>query len=200
MSFIDTTRIRLFHQDRSEEFGTDSVQALGWVNNTSQLTRFAMLENIGDMNNHSVLDLGCGHGDLREYLNRKYPRMVYAGIELSEDFLDVATKKYGHLPQTTFYLGDCFASVLPGVDYVLTSGALNYDNGDEDFIYKMINKFFSASKIAFGFNLPSKVDVTGGILKAQNADDIVRYCQLLTNNVVLHDAYLDGDFTIWMYH
>lgn len=187
-----------YHDMRVKEFGEGTVEALGWLDKTSQLSRFSMLAGIGDMNNYSVLDVGCGHGDLRAYLGTQYPLLNYSGIDQAGAFLAIASERY-QLPNTTFFLGDFFTAELPHADYVLLSGSLNYKSSDPDFIYKMISKLFNACEIACGFNLLSKINDPGGILMAYDPDRIMNHCHTLTNNVVLHNQYCDGDFTVWMY-
>jgi trans-aconitate methyltransferase len=199
MTIVDRLTVRRFHEIRVDQHGEGTTQALGWKNFHSQQARFAMLEDIGDMNDCSVLDIGCGHGDLRAYLDDKYPRLRYAGIDQMESFLDIAIDRYAHLPNTVFYHGDCYSAELPGMDYVLACGSLSYRNSDEDFIEQMISKLFNTCRIALGFNLLSRVDEPGGILMAYSPEVIVKYCRTLTDNVILHEGYFDDDFTIWMY-
>jgi len=190
--------IRRFHEMRAKENGEGTARALGYRHDDDQLIRFAMLAGIGDINDCSVLDAGCGHGDLRGYLNDKYPRLSYTGIDQSESFLAIASERYAHLPETAFYLGDFCNAELPPADYVLASGSLNYHSSEPGFICNTITKLYHTSRVAFGFNLLSKID-PGGILVAYDADNIVQHCHTLTPKVVLHDNYLEGDFTVWMY-
>jgi trans-aconitate methyltransferase len=199
MGIIDKAVINRYHEIHVRDHGEGTVRALGWRHSEDQLVRFAMLAGIGNMNNCSVLDAGCGHGDLRAYLGDKYPRLRYIGIDQSEAFLSIASDRYTHLPETTFYLGDFSIAELPVADYVLVSGSLNYHNSDPGFIYKIIDKLFNTSRIALGFNLLSKVDAPDGILVSYDADDIVQYCRTLSDKVLLYDTYFEGDFTIWMY-
>lgn len=199
MNVIDNIRVQRFHKSRIDDFGEGTTQALGWKNFYSQQARFAMLEGIGDMNDCSVLDVGCGHGDLRAYLDDKYPRMRYIGIDQMEEFLEIAVERYGDMPETSFFAGDCYTAELPRMDYVLACGSLSYHNSDSGFIYNIITKLFITCRIAFGFNLMSRVEAPGGILMAYNPQQILAHCQTLTSNVVLHQGYFEDDFTVWMY-
>lgn len=199
MNLIDTVSIRRFHEAHIREHGQETTGALGWKNFYSQQARFAMLEGIGDMNNCSLLDVGCGHGDLRAYLDDLYPKMRYIGIDFMDEFLSEAIERYGHLPETAFFYGDYFTAELPHTDYVLASGSLNYHSSDPDFIYSAIAKLFATCRIALGFNLLSKVDAPGGILVAYDAKIILNYCKTLSDKVILHEGYADDDFTVWMY-
>lgn len=199
MDFVDRSVIYRFHHERIEMFGKGTSAALGWKSDENQNIRFEILSQIGDMNGLSVLDLGCGHGDLRPFLGEKYPNLRYAGIDQMEEFLDVATERYGSLPDTTFYLGDCWSAKLPHMDYILASGFLAYRNSQEDFIYRMIDRLFASCRLGFGFNLLKNVKDSEGILVNYNPKEILNYCRQLTPKVVLREGYAKDDFTIFMY-
>ena len=199
MEFVDRSVIYRYHQERIEMFGEGTTSALGWKEEQSQLKRFEIISQIGDMDDLSILDAGCGHGDLRAFLGKKYPSMRYAGIDQMEAFLDVATARYGSLPDTTFYLGDCWTAELPNMDYVLACGLLAYRNSKPDFIYRMIDKLFGSCRLGFGFNLLKNVSDPDGILVNYDPKDILSYCKTLTPKVVLREGYADDDFTIFMY-
>jgi SAM-dependent methyltransferase len=199
MEFVDRSVIYRYHQERIEMFGAGTTSALGWKAEENQTKRFEILSQIGDMNGLSVLDVGCGHGDLRGYLGKKYPGLRYAGLDQMEEFLDVATERYGDLPDTTFYLGDCWTADLPNMDYVLACGLLAYRNSKPDFIFRMIDKLFASCRLGLGFNLLKKVDQPGGLLVDYDPQAILNYCRELTPKVVLREGYADDDFTIFMY-
>ncbi len=200
MDFIDRSVIYRYHKERIEMFGAGTTDALGWKKPENQRKRFEILSQIGDMNGLSVLDAGCGHGDLRGFLAEKYPGVRYAGIDQMEELLDIATERYGSLPGTTFYLGDCWTADLPNMDYVLASGLLAYRNSRQDFIFRMIDKLFATARLGLGFNLLKKVDDPGGLLVDYEPHVILNYCLQLTPKVALREGYADDDFTILMYH
>jgi trans-aconitate methyltransferase len=199
MNFVDRSVIYRFHQERISMFGEGTTSALGWKEARSQQVRFEILSQIGDMNKLSVLDVGCGHGDLRAFLGEKYPALRYAGIDQMEEFLDIATSRYGHLPDTTFYLGDCWVAELPNMDYVLACGLLAYRNSQPDFIQRMIAKLFSSCRLGLGFNLLKNVDDPEGILVNYDPQEILQYCRTLSPKVVLREGYAEDDFTIFVY-
>jgi SAM-dependent methyltransferase len=199
MNFFNRLRIKQYHRWHTAEHGAGTVEALGWRHNEDQLARFAMLALIGDMNGCSVLDAGCGYGDLRGYLGNIYPRVKYTGIDQIGSFLATAIKRNADLPDTKFYKANFCTDNLPPADYVLACGSLNYYSSDRDFIYKTIGKLFGACHIALGFNLLSKIEGPPGILVAYDPDVIVQYCRSLTVSVILRQDYFEGDFTIFMY-
>lgn len=199
MELIDRSMIYRYHHERMEKFGAGTTRALGWKTEANQQKRFEVLSQIGDMNGLSVLDVGCGHGDLRGFLHQKYPDLRYAGIDQMEEFLDVAIERYGSLPETAFYLGDIWTAELPNMDYVLACGLLSYRNSQTGFIYRMIEKLFSSARLGLGFNLLKKVDHPGGLLVAYDPEKILSFCKDLTPKVALREGYTEDDFTVLMY-
>jgi SAM-dependent methyltransferase len=198
MSIVDSFFIQRYHQQRIREFGAGSCRSLGWKTREGQEARFKILLEIGDVNNASVLDAGCGHGDLRAFLDEKYTRLRYIGIDQETSFLDVAIQKYGHVPGTSFFHGDFTQAELPVMDYILASGALNYRHSDPDFIFKAITKLFHSCRIGFGFNLLSRVEDPDGLLVAYQPQLIVEHCRTLSSQVELKEGYYDDDYTVFM--
>src|SRR6188768_2747943 len=105
MNLTDKAVIFRFHHQLISESGKGSIGALGWKRPESQQARFEVLSGIANLNHHSVLDAGCGHGDLRAYLGRFYPQVRYYGVEQIPAILEEAVERYGHLPETVFYEG-----------------------------------------------------------------------------------------------
>lgn len=196
---IDRATIQRFHQARLEEYG-DEPEALGWKTPEGQQRRFAVLTEIADLTGCSVLDVGCGHGDLRAYLGARFDGVRYAGLDHFAPFLDVAVARYGDWPETTFLLGDFWAAPLPRADYVLASGALGYRSSTPDFVFKMIRRLYAACRRGLGFNLLAAVErPEENILAGYPPEPVVAYCRTLTPHLVLRNDYLDDDYTLFLY-
>jgi SAM-dependent methyltransferase len=200
MNLLDTAAIFRFHKEQIKDYGAGTTGALGWTSNEAQLERFAVLATIADLNGQSVLDAGCGHGDLRAYLGERYPNVRYYGVEQIPELLNIAIEKYAQLPETLFFQGDFAASELPATDYTIVCGSLNYRNSDPLFVLRMIEKLFHTCRKGLGFNLLNEVDPPNGLLTAYKPDFILEYCRQLTPNVIFTDGYRPNDFTIFMYH
>jgi len=200
MELIDKANIFRFHNNLISEFGIGTTAALGWNEPVGQQTRFKVLSGIGTLDNLSVLDAGCGYGDLREYLGNIYPSLRYFGVEQIPAILRVALDRYSHLPETYFFEGDFSASDLPTVDYVLACGSLNYSNSDNLYVLKMIDKLFKNSRIGLGFNLLSKMETENSMLAAYSPVYITEFCRKLTGKVTLIENYYQDDYTVFMYH
>ncbi len=198
MDLLSRAHIIKYHNDSIKKFGINSHQALGWRKKNEQLLRFKMLLEPTELNDCSILDIGCGTGDLLAYLISNNIQCDYTGIDQIKEFITLAGEKYKNQNNTSFLLGDFWTADLGKYDYVLASGALSYRHADPNFIFKIIAHLFSLSKMAFAFNLLEKTDLKNGGLVAYNKNEIMEFCKKLTANVSLKDDYLNGDFTVLM--
>ncbi len=200
MHLPDTAAIFRFHQYLVQKHGDNNCSALGWKTAEAQTARYKILSRIGDLNDCQVMDVGCGYGDLRNYLAEIYPRLRYLGIEQIPAFLNVAIDRYGGLTETVFFEGDFSAAKLPLVDYIIACGALSYRNSDPMYVFKMIEKLFNNCRRGFGFNLLEKTTDPDGIITSYSPDLILAFCNKLTDNIQFIDGYWESDFTVMMYH
>jgi trans-aconitate methyltransferase len=199
MAITDRAAILRYHRARVASFGRGTPAALGWKTPRSQTARFEVLAEIGDLNGHSVLDVGCGHGDLRAFLGERYPHLQYLGLDHFEPFLEVASERYASWPNTSFLLGDFTTARLPEVDHVIASGALGYRSQNSDFVIRMIDKLYSSCRVALGFNLLRHVPDGEAVLAAHDPATIGAHCRRLASRVSLREGYLPDDFTVFLY-
>ncbi len=199
MNIIDQFNIHRYHKEQMAAYGEDNARALGWKTEEGQFKRFEILSQIGDLENCSVLDAGCGYGDLCGFLNQKFTGMRYIGIDLEDVFLERATQRYSNSGETAFFTGDVTKAELPFTDYILASGIFNYPNTDTEYLFKTIVKLFNNCRIGFGFNLLDKTEATNSLLVTYDRHRVLAFCKTLSNSVVLKENYYENDFTIMMY-
>lgn len=195
----DNSAIFDYHRSMIAFHGNTSTAALGWRDPESQLIRFKVLCEIANMDDCTVLDAGCGHGDLLAYLFTTCQRLQYTGIEQIPELLEEAERRYGFLPGARFLKGDFIHNDLPLSDYVLASGSLNYCQEDPEFIYKAIARLYGSCRMGLGFNLLRHV-IPNGLLAAYDPDTIMSYCETLCERASLRMDYSEEDFTVFMYH
>jgi len=194
-SLADSGAIFNYHRGMIAEHGHEHCRALGWVDDYSQTVRFEAMARIADLHGNSVLDAGCGYGDLCAYL-KNYNH--YTGVEQIPELLDEAERRYGADNRVSFLPANFMHSKLPLSDYVIACGSLNYRSADPDFIFKAIDRLYQHCKLGLGFNLLRDIPGTG-LIVAYDPKAIVAYCHTLTANVVLVDDYDPDDFTVFMY-
>jgi SAM-dependent methyltransferase len=199
MSLPDYIAVQKYHRDRIVKFGVDSSWALGWTSEEGQLSRFKIIEELlGDLSEKSVLDVGCGHGDLRGFFGNKFDGLRYAGIDQIDSFLDVAIERYGNYPDTAFYFGDFFKAELPVMDYMVACGALSYWSSDPDYVFKAITKLYNNCRLGVVFNLLKHIDSEEKILTGYDPEIILAHCKTLSENVIYKDGYYGEDYSIFL--
>ena len=168
-----------------------SPQALHWSSKKRQDIRFEVLLSFikEEINESTIADAGCGFGDLYGYmLDREIEHKEYLGIDCEYFMVDASQKRFG---KNIFSCQNILDGNLPGADYYLCSGAMNILNFDEIILF--IENCFHASKKGFVFNffnISSFNDVS--------EDEIVSFCEALSDKIQISRDYLDNDFTIFM--
>ncbi|MDQ6982631.1 MAG: class I SAM-dependent methyltransferase [Mariprofundus sp.] len=172
--------------------------ALYWSNQGIQQARFKVLAGIGIQASDSVLDVGCGFGDFKGWSESKGCRLKYTGIDLSTDLL----KQAEHLhPDGKFCSGDLFDMTFGqgSFDWVILSGALNEQLHDDSvYAFRVITRMYSLCRKGVAFNMLDARHLVAHDLHSQMPERVLAFCQGLCPNCVLHDEYLNNDFSIYM--
>lgn len=199
MNIIEKLTVRRFHEEKLRSCQEDLAIAQGWKDGESQRKRFEILLSACDLTCSKVLDVGCGTGDLKPFIDNIYKEVSYLGIDLNEQFINLANARYGQFPETRFIVADLAQSALPEVDFVLASGALSYRSSDPEYYHKMIGKMYEAADRALVFNMLDQSKTTpDSLLVAHNPDEVVAFCQSICDDVQLLQKSLPDGFTICM--
>ena len=98
-------------------------EIVGWGSRNSQEMRFKVLEEIlKKYNCKTVLDIGCGRGDLISYLKKKKISIRYTGLDINDKFIDIAKKLN---PKNNFIFADFLKKDLSNFDVIFISGLFN---------------------------------------------------------------------------
>ncbi|MGF1753039.1 class I SAM-dependent methyltransferase [Vibrio makurazakiensis] len=198
MHFLDRFNIYSYHRRRLKSWGGNNPKVQGWSSIESQQARFDAISHAVDFESKRVLDLGCGLGELYDYLAQDYSLESYLGMDQHRPFLRAAKKRVGS-SEVQFKYGDISQFNETGIDVIVACGSLNYQSRDPDYISKIITRMYHQANEAVVFNLlDSEFFHDKSLLKAYNRTAIFRFCKMLSNNVRLIDNYASDDFTIVM--
>ena len=175
---------------------------VGWGSISSQNKRFEILTQIGDLNDKSILDVGCGLGALLEYLNKNYPSFNYCGSDVNLKMIKGASDRH---PNSEFIKTDIVSQSTElrkrKFDYVFLSGALNLSEDNHlEYIQKIMSSMYamSISGVALNFLSIFSDYFSPGEYYA-NPETILKIAFSLTSKVVLRHDYMSHDFSIYLY-
>jgi SAM-dependent methyltransferase len=115
-------RLRAYFGERLARYGHDP-RGVDWQSGEAQRARFDAVLAIGSLDGATLLDAGCGLGDLYGYLRARGVTIRYAGCDLSSAHVTAARQAY---PGTRFVVADV-REVLAAerFDYVIACGLLH---------------------------------------------------------------------------
>lgn len=185
---------------------TDPAKQVGWVDENTQKLRYLMLTQIADLNGCSVLDVGCGLGDLSTYLTDQGLEIQYEGIDMTSEMIERAKLRH---PGTAFFNEDFFSETcLRRADYMLASGAFSIrlpegPSAQEHYLQEGIAKLFKLAHQGVAFNLLSRQSPDGqvepSLLYYYDPATVLNYCFKHTDYVSCHHHYLAKDMTFYLY-
>ena len=199
LSAKDKEKILNLYEGRFSRLGYD-VRTIGWGDAESQILRFNILADIADLSGCSVCDLGCGFGDMYPYLLRRFNKVNYCGIDISEKLIAKARTLY---PSAKFEVCDILEnSCFPKYDYILSSGALSLKLDDHDrYIERMIRRMMEMSIKGVAVNfLSSYVDYQEDKNYHLSPANAIELGRRLTRYVTLRHDYPLYEFTLYLYH
>jgi SAM-dependent methyltransferase len=171
--------------------------SLLWASPNTQAARFDAICRLSNLNNKSLLDLGCGHADLLDYLlSRNITPADYIGIEAVPQFIDISqAKKHRNAKIIQADFLDRPACMFVGADVIAISGTLNTLSAEA--FYSTIRRAFDATAEQIVFNFLCKSSLAAAsYLTWHQLDDVSRFAHSLSGNVQILSDYLDGDCTI----
>ena len=198
------------HYESCLEKHGDNHLGVDWPNLEDVNKRYKMMLDIvrlnEDNNAVTVLDFGCGTAHLLEFLTKnEYKNITYSGLDISQKFIDVASKKY---PDNSFYCLDILDAnnEIPNFDYIVMNGVFTEKRElsfEEmwDYFTNMISVIYDKCNKGFAFNVMSKiVDWEREDLFHVSTDLLgVFLAKNLTRNYIIRNDYGLYEYTVYVY-
>lgn len=194
----DNALVKGFFEDLLAKHGA-SFKSLGYGTRESQLARFSVLAQVGNLNNASVLDVGCGFAEFYDFLEGQGLEVDYHGCDISDEM--IATARRSH-PSLSVEVAEFLRwEANRTFDYVVSSGMGNVRTStNRHFIEESIRKMFALCHAGVAVNMLSAYarfhDLDSYYARPE---DIFGFCMGLTNRVVLRHDYKANDFTLYLY-
>uniref|UniRef100_A0A7C3SQ70 Class I SAM-dependent methyltransferase n=1 Tax=Dictyoglomus turgidum TaxID=513050 RepID=A0A7C3SQ70_9BACT len=191
------------YEKRSKVFNKD--YSIFWSGKRAQESRFETLIKIGDLNNKTILDVGCGWGSFFSFLKEKNINVKkYHGVDINEEVIKKAKNLFNLVKNVTFEKRDILIDPLPShsFDYVFASGIFAFDGDDwEDYVRDMLKEMYRICTSGVGVNFLKKNNhYNYPTLRYNNPNDVYELVKKeITYKVVLKDNYAIDDFTLFLY-
>jgi len=198
--------VSVFHADllrRYEEGAAISrPQLCGWSSAVSQEARFSALMRSLRYGGGSIVDYGCGTGDLHAFILREFGQVHYTGLDPNESMLAVA--RLAH--DTRFARCDFDEVEFEPADYVVASGIFQFQDNANPAYYKALAKaLFEKARIAFAANFLSSLRPDSEKIDSElylHPKDISELAASLSPSWAVDHSYHPGfgDVTIAAFH
>ncbi len=193
----NSSKTRKRYDKRLREFGI-SPKTLGWLKG-KQGIRFSVLTEIGKIHGSKIFDVGCGFGDLYGFLSRKKYHFSYLGLELNQNLIKIAKKKYPKIKVKNFDIES--DKILGKCDWAILSGVFNFKRKENyRFIEKNLKKIFQSCRKGVA------VDFVNSYVEYKVKDSfyaspakIFEIGKRITPRVILRNDYMPFEFCIYLY-
>lgn len=186
--------------------GRPNYQILDWASAHSQKARFQVLVENVRLHGKSLLDVGCGLGDLWAFLKRDRIDVSYTGVDILEKMVREAQRRH---PDARFLQGDVFAESPDqrlfgpeSFDYVFCSGIFNLDLGNnKDFLPRAVPRLLEIASEGVVFNLlhsrtSYRDSCQDHVYAYYDPAEVLAMLLRLPCRTIILDDYLPNDFTV----
>ena len=151
--------VATYYTGRYRTFG-DSARGMDWKDEASQRLRFEVLTGQLDLHrNPSLIDVGCGNGELRAFLEECNIPVRYLGIDVCPEMVAACQRRFGQeaarLASTADLAGGGWSA-----DYVVASGTFNVKQAVDNaawrrYVDRSIQEMYAACRVGMAFNIMS---------------------------------------------
>jgi len=148
------SEVARYYSSKLDKYG-ETPRGVDWNGEASQILRFEQLSKIiNNLNSFTVNDLGCGYGALYDYLMDKHQSFSYSGIDLSENMILTAKKRYQSRDNAHFTVSSEPDNIA---DYSIASGIFNVrlERSDDEWLSYLeltLDALDRTSHFGFSFN------------------------------------------------
>jgi SAM-dependent methyltransferase len=197
----DRAETRARYEARYRQFGYDP-RTLGWHKGRQRVRFAAALEAVGTQFG-SLLDVGCGFGDLFGYLKDRGWQGNYLGLDICPELIEEGRQRYE--PRgARFECLDLSSDTLAfHADVAVAIGIFNQRlKGDNlDFIAQMLHAMWAHSTQAIVLDfLSTTADRPRSELFHAEADVILRMALGYSKRVLLDHSYMPFEFLVAIWH
>lgn len=167
-------------------------RGVDWQNYAAQQARFDALLSVGSLDGATLLDAGCGFGDLYGYLRQRGIAARYTGCDLSAPHLAAARAAH---PGARFIAGDVLEVLAAqSFDYVIACGLLHLRVPRwSRWAWQRVRAMYAGSRRGLAFTLPRRGGGHSPLLAAVDPADWLARLRTLCPTAEAHPLDPWGD-------
>jgi SAM-dependent methyltransferase len=189
-----------YYAARYRAFG-DCARGMDWKDESSQRLRFEVLTRHLDLRGEpSLIDVGCGNGELLAFLQERGIAVRYLGIDVCPDMVAACQRRFGADSAALASTSDLAARGW-AADHVVASGNVKQaitDSVWHDYMQLAVREMYEACRLATAFNVMSaRVDRRYDhlyYLDAARAPELADLCR--TRRFLLDHSYPLFELTV----
>jgi SAM-dependent methyltransferase len=191
-----TTR---WYEAHVQRFGY-GYRALGFGRRSSQEKRFGAILGLGELHGASLLDVGCGFGDLLAWLEARGVQPRYTGVDLCQPMVAHCRKRFAG-SDARFVTGDALTWTPEApADFVVASGIFGLAARDaRTRLRPTLARLFTFCRKGLAVNFLSNRAPRRVARLQLDPCEMLKEALALTPSVRLDHSYLPNDFTLLLY-
>ena len=189
-----------FNQQHLRNLDENGLPLL-WPNRCAQLLRLKILIQIDDLEDMSILDVGCGFCELYFEIQRCNCRIQkYTGIDLHPKIIDIIREKHPEIDARCVDIIDSNYSDN-SYDYCIGSGLFNMNmDGWRERTALILNKMYKISRFGVSVNfLRYRKDNRNPASYYAKIDEVMNMMDRLSKRYIIRGDYKENDFTVFLY-
>lgn len=173
------------------------LRRIGYHDILQQQLYFEILTAIGIPSTASILDVGCGRGDLYAWLHQRGYRGRYIGVDLTPHLIAQAARRF---PQVEFIAEDVLVADLPACDYALAAGPFDYRTPHSQERWRqIIARMFELARCGIAWNGIYSAPPERADLWIQPLPMVAEMCAQLSPYYTIRCDYDPPHFTAYVY-
>jgi cyclopropane fatty-acyl-phospholipid synthase-like methyltransferase len=191
------------YYDENNIAGSPDYYILGWESEEAQKLRFEQLIGNLGLEGRTILDVGCGTGNLLEYIGTKFTNFRYTGIDVLPHMIERAEQKKlnGNFICMDLFKNNPYSN--KSFDIIFSSGIFNLNLGNNvDFLLDAVEMFQSLAGEAVSFNLlwDKSQDKDNKYFYFSPEDVLDKLNSKYEGiwDITIQKGYLHNDFTVYL--
>ena len=196
----DIVELQRRYRERWNEFGYDP-RTLGWNKGMQEVRFAAVFDGLRPSEFESVLDVGCGFGDMLTFLRARGWSGKYVGVDLVPELIEEARRRHGS--DGTFEVGDGSAtSREEKLALAAAIGCFNHKLEDHlRFVRDMLASMWASTEhvVVLDF-LSAEADKRRDDLFYADVETLFRLGRAHSRRIHIHHGYMPFELQLKVFH